>query len=196
MVTNKHKLILLGSTLDGVRVSAETLAEALSALLEGARLATRFVGEVESLREGPRPAWLDAAPSPRAVRLTATVDTISATGSDVVLTLEDGEKVAARLEDHDAELLKIFFGKRVVVSGHAHFKPSGRLLLIDVEYLALAEESDLLFARIPEGHVKKPLQFQVPQENGNGVAAFFGIWPGEETDAELLAPLAAHRAVR
>ena len=44
-----------------MRVSAVVLHEAVGALIEGARLATRFAVEGESVRKGPRPAWLDSA---------------------------------------------------------------------------------------------------------------------------------------
>ncbi len=57
----KHTLKLLGGSSDAVRVPADALLEALTALIDGARLATRFLVEGESTRKGGRPAWLDAA---------------------------------------------------------------------------------------------------------------------------------------
>lgn len=58
---NKHKLTLMGGAHDERRVPASVLRESIEALLEGARLATRFAVEGESVRKGPRPTWLDAA---------------------------------------------------------------------------------------------------------------------------------------
>jgi predicted nucleic acid-binding protein len=57
----KHTLRLLGGSTGTVRVPAEALLEAIGALVDGARLATRFLVEGESTRKGSRPAWLDAA---------------------------------------------------------------------------------------------------------------------------------------
>jgi hypothetical protein len=36
----------------------------------------------------------------------------------------------------------------------------------------------------------RPVAPTVPQDKASGVSAFFGTWPGDETDAELLALLA------
>ena len=58
---NEHKLTLMGGAHDELRVPASVLRESIEALLEGARLATRFAVEGESVRKGPRPTWLDAA---------------------------------------------------------------------------------------------------------------------------------------
>jgi hypothetical protein len=80
----------------------------------------------------------DETPGPKAVRVTGMLDTISATKADVVLTLTDGTAVAARLDARDNEQLKSLFGTRVVVAGLAQFRPSGKLLVIDVEYLGPA----------------------------------------------------------
>jgi hypothetical protein len=44
----------------GLRVPADVLVELVSALQEGALRAARFVVEGESVRKGPKPAWLDA----------------------------------------------------------------------------------------------------------------------------------------
>lgn len=312
----KHKLTLLGETRGELRVPAEVLLEAVGALLEGARQATRFLVEGESTRKGPRPAWLDAAcsievtgltagsavvaleaptlsdaaperfggthqvslfaepqrlidssnsavdifagmlatvvqgdrdqvladralldtcvrfaraarnsfqgvqlegiagrgvplvirrdevaniellrdetPGPRAVRVTGTLDTISATKSNVLLTLTDGTAVAARLDAHDNEQLKALFGTRVVVSGMAQFRPSGKLLVVEIEHLAPAHDGDAIFEGAPNT-AARPVAPQLLQNEVTGVSAFFGTWPGEESDGDLLAALEAIR---
>lgn len=309
----KHELKLLGGP--GVlRVPAEILLEAVGALLEGARLATRFIVEGESTRKGPRPSWLDAAcrievtglsagsavvaieaptleeavpdrfggdrsvslfygtdpavaqrtaidvfarvlsaaiegraeqvladrplldtcarfvraagsafegielggltgrdshvtvhredarqiellrdetPAPHAARVTGILDTISATRSDIVLALPGGEKIAARIEDHDPATLRSLFGAKVVVSGIARFRPTGRVLVIDVEHIAEAHDADALFETPPVATGSLVVAPSVPQDESSGVAAFFGTWPGEETEQELLDALEA-----
>lgn len=311
---NKHKLTLMGGTQNELRVPASVLRESIEALLEGARLATRFAVEGESVRKGPRPAWLDAAcalditglspgsavvsveaptlreadavkfgddgqrslfndapadfgeqtaidlfgqvlaavvdqeaddvaadralldscvrfarvsdggfegvrleglrgrdeplvitpahipriellrdetPGPQAARVAGVLDTISASSSDVVLKLKDGSKLPARMEDHDPDALRDLFGKLVVVSGVAHYRPSGRLLLVDVESIGVAGVGDRVFEAVPMARKRVPVATQVPQDDSSGVAAFFGTWPGEETDDELLDALQA-----
>jgi len=127
---------------------------------------------------------------PKAVRVTGTLDTISATKSDVVLTLADGTAVAARLDAHDNQQLKTLFGLRVVVSGMAQFSPSGKLLVIDVEHLGPARDGDAVFA--PKA-TARPVASLLPQDEASGVLAFFGTWPGDETDEDLLDALKAIR---
>jgi hypothetical protein len=312
----KHTMTLLGGRQGELRVPADVLLETVGALLEGARQATRFVVEGESMRKGPRPAWLDAAcrvevtglsagsavvaieaptladavpdrfgegrqvslfaepqqvidggksaidffadvlasvvgddrdrvladralldscvrfaraagnsfrgvelagvagfaeplvvqcadvariellrdetPAPKAVRVTGTLDTISVSKSDVVLMLGEGVAVPARLDDHDKGLLKSLFGIRVVVSGMAQFRPSGKLLVIDVEHIEAARDGDALFESVPKAEVR-PVATLLSQDETSGVSGFFGTWPGGESDEELLGALEAIR---
>ncbi len=310
----KHKLTLMSDGHEGLRISAAVLLEAVGALLEGARLATRFAVEGESVRKGPRPAWLDAAcaleitglfagstvvsidaptlatvdaarfadegrlslfagkvrgfgeqtavdlfghvlaavaeedadnvmadralldtcvrfaklssngfegvkleglrgratplvikpervphierlrdttPPPQAARLTGKLDTISASSGDVLLKLKDGTKVPARVEDHDPEALRALFGKDVVISGLAHYRPSGRFLLLDVESIGEAGRGDRLFEKLPVSRMRLPVATAVAQDDSSGVSAFFATWPGEESETELLEALQA-----
>lgn len=134
----------------------------------------------------------DETPEPRPVRVTGTLDTISASKSEVVLTLADGSPVTARLGSRDNSQLRDLFGSRVVVSGVAQFRPSGKLLAIDVEYLGAAREGDSLFDAVPRA-MPRQLAVLQPQDELSGVASFFGTWPGDETDEDLLQALQAIR---
>jgi hypothetical protein len=311
----QHTLTLLGGPGDELRVPLEALHEALGALLDGARQATRFFATGESTRKGPRPAWVDAAcalevtglttgsavvhigapplveaaperfgvgeqmslyaaasgldptqtsielfagvlvaalggdraairadralletcarfarahahsdrgillggitghgsiaigpkdaarlellrdetPSSSAVRVTATLDTISASRPDATLRLADGETVVVRLDERDQDLLRALFGHKVVVSGMAHFRPSGRVSLIVAEHLAAASRGDELFAALPAAKPNRAVMLPLNQDEGSGVTSFFGTWPGEESEHELLGALAAIR---
>lgn len=142
------------------------------------------VAKIELLR--------DETPGPKAVRVSGTLDAISATKSDVLLTLTDGTTVAARLDAHDNEKLKALFGSRVVVSGMAQFRPSGKLLVIDVEHLGPARAGDAVFESAPKA-AARPVASLLPQDEAVGVSAFFGTWPGEESDEELLDALESIR---
>jgi hypothetical protein len=310
---NKHTLTLMGGRPNELRISATVLHEAVGALIEGARLATRFAVEGESVRKGPRPAWLDAAcdfeitglspgsaviameartlrdvdqsrfgvgaqqslfgkdddrfgeqtaidifgqllatilegkpddvvadralldscarfarvsggfdglrieglrgrssplvitskevlriellrdetPRPQAARVAGTLDTVSASRSDVVLTLHDGTRVPGRMEEHNLEALRSLLGKEVVVSGMAHYRPSGRLLLMDVEDLDVARPEDRVFQKAPVARKQRVVIEPTNPNETPGVSSFFGTWPGEETDAELLDALRA-----
>jgi hypothetical protein len=133
----------------------------------------------------------DETPAPHAVRVAGILDTISATRSDIVLALPSGEKVAARIEHHDPRTLKSLFGARVVVSGMARFRPTGRVLVIDVEHISQAREADSLFATLPVASESLVIAPIVSQDEASGVSTFFGSWPGDETEEELLEALEA-----
>ena len=143
------------------------------------------VAHIERLR--------DETPSPRAVRVSGVLDTISATKTDVLLLLEGGESVVARLDRPDPDALRALFGTAVVVSGVAQYRPSGRLSVVDVEYIGAAGVGDALWGRIPAPGPTRatPVARFAAQDSTSGVSVIFGTWPGEETDADLLAALEA-----
>ncbi|KIG13502.1 hypothetical protein DB30_08014 [Enhygromyxa salina] len=161
-----------GVQLDGLRNREKPLV-----------ISPRHVTQIELLR--------DETPTPQATRLAGTLDTISASRSEVILTLKSGAKVPARLEDHDPAALKEFFGKHVVVSGVAHFRPSGRLLLLDVESITEATAGDRLFEAVPVARKRTPVATPLAQDDSTGVSAFFGTWPGDESEDDLLNALQA-----
>ena len=166
-------------------------ADARGVRLEG--IAGR-AAPVEVTREDlPRIELLrDETPSPSAVRVTGTLDTISASSSTILIMLPDGHKIQARFDNPDPELLRTLFGQRVTLSGMARFRPSGRLLLVDAEYLGPATPQDAIWERMPRARPGRasPMFTPLPQDPFSGVGAFFGIWPGSESDDELLRALA------
>jgi hypothetical protein len=93
------------------------------------------------------------------------------------------------LQEGDPELLKKFFGREITVFGKAIYRPSGTLLRIDAQEILDTAAGREAFSTVPEAFSKAPRVERRPQTNRTGVAAFFGIWPGEETDEELLATL-------
>lgn len=148
-------------------------------------LGVKEVEKIERLR--------DSTPVPKVARLAGTLDTISATRPVMVLRLSDGTSATARSHIHDIEQLKSLLGQKVVVTGVAHFRPSGKLWAIDVDTLEPARgDSDALFERAPIGVVGPPGAHQ-PGESAPGVSAFFGTWPGDESDDELAEAVEAIR---
>ena len=135
----------------------------------------------------------DETPAPKAVRVAGRLDTISASKAGIVLVLADGSSVSARLDTQDNEALKHMFNERVVVAGIAQFRPSGKLLTIDVEHIGPARPEDTVFEHAPRAQLRLVPISPARQDATVGVSAFFGTWPGEETDEELLAALEAIR---
>lgn len=166
-----------GSTYDGLQL------EGLAGRSEPVIVRRDIARSIEQLR--------DETPAPRAVRVSGVLDTISASKTDVLLVLEGGESVVGRLQQPDPDALRALFGTTVVVSGVAQYRPSGRLSVVDVEYIGPARDADAMWSRIPGPMPTRssPVARLVPQDAKSGVAAFFGTWPGDESVEELLAAL-------
>jgi hypothetical protein len=103
-----------------------------------------------------------------------------------------GESIRGVLADDDAQMLPAIWGRDAVVTGVAHFRPSGALLRIDAEHIEPGGERDLrLWSSVPRplfGSGEAPAAPR-SQTSRSGIAAIFGQWPGDETDEELLAML-------
>ena len=95
------------------------------------------------------------------------------------------------MEAHDLDALRELFGKAVVVSGVAHYRPSGRLLLLDVESIGEAGAGDRLFETTPVARKRHAVAIPVTQDESSGVSAFFGTWPGAESEENLIEALQA-----
>lgn len=135
----------------------------------------------------------DDTPPPRAVRVAGRLDTITASKASIVLVLADNSTVSARLDAELVEGIKHLFNTKVVVSGMAQFRPSGKLLTIDVEHIGAARPEDAVFEQPPRGQLRLVPTPAMRQDQSTGVSAFFATWPGEESDEELLAALEAIR---
>lgn len=170
----RHTLTLLGGPSGALHVPAETPIVARSSDLP----------RIEQLRSD--------TPSPRAVRVAGVLDTISASSNSILLRLSDGQTVHARLEQPDPALLRGLFGAQVVIAGMAKFCTSGKLLVVDVEHLGPARPGDVVWETMPTAQPdRNGLLVTLPQDESSRVSAFFGIWPGDESDEELLQALEA-----
>lgn len=134
-----------------------------------------------------------ATPKPVRARVAGQLDMIRASDGSFELLVPSGETVQGVLAANERDSLRHLWGKQVVVEGRATFRPSGSLLCLEAEGLALAGEADRFFSKIPKprGGVSVPLVSRIarPQSPTTGAGAVFGQWPGDETEEELLAAL-------
>jgi hypothetical protein len=217
-VVTQHRLTLLGGRPGELRVSADALQEMLAALMEGARQATRFVVEGQSVRRGTKPAWLDAACQVEITQLSGGSTVVSLDAPTLEEAAPDrfgrgGQGVL--FEDPDAEVAKHtaveLFGSVLasVVEGPVDDVMADRGLLATCARFAAAagafegarlegltgRDAPLVVggehvATIQRLRDETPGS-QVPQDERSGVAAFFGTWPGDESEQELLDALRA-----
>ncbi len=123
-------------------------------------------------------------PPERQARVVGVLDMIRYSTRSFSLKMDDGAELRGVLKDpKDAPELAAYFGQRVLVHGRVVYRPSGRALRMDATAIRSGENQPALFARIPRPMVHRNYR-QIIAESGKrkkGVAAFFGIWPGDES---------------
>ena len=134
-------------------------------------------------------------PAPRAVRVVGKLDMIRKSTQAFALQLDAGEEVRGVLIEQDIGNLTPLFGRRVAVHGRAVYRPSGRLLRLDAEAILPGDNESALWSKVPPPleRAVRTRELRQPQTATMGVTAFFGSWPGDETDNELLTALEALR---
>ena len=130
-----------------------------------------------------------ATPLPRVTRVRGILDSLTVSTTAVALQLEDGRSLRGFGGTDSVETLRVLLGSDVVLEGVVTFRPSGEALRIDIESATLATPNDALWARLPkaERHSTRP---RLPAQSSD-LDDLFGAWPGDESDAELAAALAA-----
>jgi hypothetical protein len=147
-----------------------------------------YPGNIKIIKELQR-----KTPSNRRIRIAGKVDTIRHSDRMFILILESGQALRGVADNTNADELAKFFGKTVVISGTAVFRPSGSILRIEADHIEPAKGDVSIWSVEP-----KPLDTDIdsrmlrkPQDEHSGMNAIFGQWPGDETDDEVLAALEA-----
>ncbi len=131
------------------------------------------------------------APAARRVKLAGRLDMLRVSTETFTIQLDTGEDVRGVYPGGDFVELRALLRERVVIDGHAIFRPSGGLLRVDAESIELGEGTGEFFSRIPKPTPGEsaPSRFRRPQTATTGMNAIFGRWPGDETEEELVAAL-------
>ncbi|MCB0220475.1 MAG: hypothetical protein KDH09_12320 [Chrysiogenetes bacterium] len=203
--------------LDTSRTSFELLEESLRDALAGSResdlydesLLKTFTGfsalfkdgfEALEIKDAGPVISLDAAgietvsrlrretPEPRRVMVAGKLDAIRDHDHMFTLILPDGKTIKGLAEEIESRILADFFGEPAVVSGFAHYRPSGAVLRIEADRIEKPGKNDLEIFGMEPGPLVAQLdaraydQLQGPR---SGINAIVGQWPGDETDEEL-----------
>jgi hypothetical protein len=127
-------------------------------------------------------------PAPRWVRVVGRLDVLGASQSVLKLQVHPGQIVTARWEGTEpVEDLHHFFNRDVVLEGLGVFRPSGSLLRIDADAIAMASSSDETFRQMPAAPVRRDYQRQARLKPGEPsvYAQILGSIPAEESDDEF-----------
>lgn len=131
-------------------------------------------------------------PAPRQVRVVGHLDMIRHSTRSFEMLLEEAKPIRGFLENSDyMETLRDLLGRTVLVVGRAIYRPSGSLLRIDAQAVSAGDGVPRIFAKVPPPMERRQpaVRFRVGEQAKRGVPGFFGKWPGDETDEELLALL-------
>lgn len=128
----------------------------------------------------------DETPAGRVTRVRGVLDTLTVSTKSLVLRLEDGRQLRGFATDVALETLKALHGKDAVLEGQVTFRPSGEALRIQVEAAFAANVGDVLWAQLPKA---EPAVARSRAPAPVGLDAFFGKWPGDETDEQLATAL-------
>lgn len=125
----------------------------------------------------------EETPASRIVRVSGVLDSLTVSTRAMALRLEDGRLLRGFAGEVPLETLKHFLGMPIVVEGSATFRPSGDASRIEVESVLPSGPGDAVWAKFPkvEASPTRPRQSVAP----TGLDAFFGKWPGDETDEQI-----------
>ncbi len=134
----------------------------------------------------------EATPNNRAVRVVGRLDMLRVSTQSFAIHLDDGSEVPGVVTDGNASALRALVNERVLVLGQAVYRPSGRVLRLDADSVESGAGQSSIWSKIP-GPLVRPAravaEYRKPQTSTSGVTAFFGKWPGSESDDELMAML-------
>ena len=135
-----------------------------------------------------------ATPLSRRVRVAGRLDLMGASQAVLKLDIKSGVAVTAIWEGVlPVESLKDYFNRDVVIEGAGVFRPSGSLLRVDADAIALAGAQDEFFRQVPEalsGPDFTTLSRLRPGES-SPFERILGSIPAEETDEDFAAAVEA-----
>jgi hypothetical protein len=147
-------------------------------------------GQIDSLAVRAASELSAVIPPARRVRVAGRLDLMGASQAVLKLDIRNGLSVTAVWEGKlPVDALKDFFNRDVVVEGCGVFWPSGSLLRVDADAIALAGAQDEFFRQVPEARSATDFSARArlrPSEP-SVFARILGSIPAEESDEEFAA---------
>ncbi len=135
---------------------------------------------------------LEVTPAPQRVRVAGRLDLMGASQAVLKLVVRPGEIVTA-IWDGTAtvESFRDLFNRDVILEGQAVFRPSGSLLRIDADAIALGSANADFFRHVPSGAVRSDYQRLARLKAGDKstYAQILGSIPAGETDEAFVAAI-------
>lgn len=129
----------------------------------------------------------DHTPDPAPVILSGTVELLQYSKSKIVILTEEGRSLNGFLAEGLAgEGASRWWGKKVTITGTAHFRPSGRMAFVEVERMFEPGAKDEYFSKPPRHETaEQQLERQLLQKgNVNNLATLIGILADDDQSLE------------
>ena len=125
----------------------------------------------------------DRTPDPAPVILSGTVELLQYSKSKIVMLTDEGRSLNGVLAEGllGSEASR-WWGKKVTVTGTAHFRPSGRMAFVEIEQMLEPGAQDEYFSKPPRREtVEQQLERQLQQKgNKNELSSLIGILADED----------------
>lgn len=160
------------------------------ASLNGAGIETPPTATIDQATVDAATSLHRQSPKARRVRISGKLDMLRDSDRAFDLLLADGARIRGVWEDDLGAIISLL-RKQVVVDALAVFRPSGTLLRIEAGGMEEAATEDAYFSKMPSpapGKIDIRAIHQTQAAN-TGLSAIYGRWPGDESEAELLAAL-------
>ena len=128
----------------------------------------------------------DQTPPAQVSRVRGLLDSLTVTTRVLALRLDDGRVLRGFAGAVPLDELKHLLATQVILEGSVAFRPSGEALRIEVDSALPATPGDVIWARLPKA---EPTATKPRSSVTTGLDAFFGAWPGDETDEQLAVAL-------
>jgi len=130
----------------------------------------------------------ESIPEPQEIIVNGVIDELKYTKSRVGIAIADGIVNGVLSDEIEPDSVSRFWGKKVTISGRAHYQPNGKISFVFIERLFEPSEADNYFSK---GSLKETVEQQIQRQlkahkGVNRLNEIVGQWPGDETIEEIL----------
>lgn len=127
-------------------------------------------------------------PEPQKTIIAGTIDEMKFSKEQVILVTNNKEKIVVIVAKNQFQELTQYFGKEIIITGIAHFRPGGQLSYVQMENFGTDGKTFKFFSKKPH---KTSIQQQIAMQlregkKRNPIDDIIGKWPGDESLDELI----------
>lgn len=130
----------------------------------------------------------EKTPEPERVMLIGKLDVLEHAKARVKIMTDEGMATGLLTESVKEGDIKQYWGKELVISGTAHYRPNGKLSYVQIDKISEPTHKDPLFRQLPKSEsVEQQIERQLKEgKKANPLNQLIGQWPGDESLDDLL----------